>query len=272
MLADLGPAGLRITTELEVFRDPSRIDILVQRGQVPGARRKPRILRGLWRLVTAMILIELKTVPGPYKRGDLFHLFSIAEGFVGQRVQELKKVSEISVVLMVPALTRSLQRDVQLHGWRLVRLGKGYARLDGCDFLGVVVFLDEVAKAERDDLIGCIAHRRIRTVWAAQWLVNRGGIPQRLAMAKIEGVSKLLRRMMTMKEFRAEMLKSVPERERVAGVSAKERLAGLPAKERLAGLPAKERLAGLTPSDLAAVIKKLPLATRRKLAAELASR
>jgi hypothetical protein len=73
-------------------------------------------------------------------------------------------------------------------------------------------------------------------------------------MAKIEGVSKLLRRMMAIKEFRAEMLKSVPERERVAGVSA------------------KERLSGLTPSDLVAVIKKVPQATRRKLAAELASR
>jgi hypothetical protein len=119
------------------------------------------------------------------------------------------------------------------------------------------VFLDEVAKAERDDLIGCIAHRRISTVAAAEWLVQRGGVSRRMAMSKIAGFAKV---MSADRKFRSEFLASLP---------AKERLAGLPAKERLAGLPLKDRFAGLSTKELAAAFRKLPLATRRKLAHQI---
>ncbi len=277
MLADLGPAGLKIVTELELFRDPSRIDFMLLLRRLRASRRRPRVLRGLWRLLSSVVIMELKTAAGPYKRGDLFLLFGSAEVYVGQHVREFRRVLDLSVVLIVPTMARSLELDLALRGWKLQPLGNGYARIEGPDYRGIVVFLDEVAEAEHDDLIGCIAHRRIQTAAAAQWLLQRGGVPERLAMAKITGFSKVFKRLMTIKEFRAEMLKDVPARERVAGLPAKERLAGVPAKERLAGVPAKARLAGLRGAqlvaalrgpDVIAAMKTLPLATRRRLAGQ----
>ncbi len=234
------------------------------------------MLKGLWPLLGAVVLMELKTEAGPYQQGDLFSLFSLAEAYYAHYGQELRGTFELSVVLLVATATPSLTNDIAGHGWSLCPLGGGYARLDGCDFGGIVVFLDEVAKAESDDLIGCIAHRKIKTVAGAEWLVHRGGVPERLAMAKIAGFSKALTgRLMADKKIRKELLSTIPRKELLSTIPRKELLstiprkellATIPVKDRVAGLPAKDRVAGLSPKELARVFRTLPLATRRKLA------
>lgn len=173
----------------------------------------------------------------------------------------LPNARNLGSVLMVPTMTPSLQQDLALHSCTLTPLGSGYARMDGTPYRAFVVFLDEVAAAERDDLIGCISHRRITKTESAEWLLRRGGIPEALAMAKIAGFSKaFLKKLAADKEIQAAVVKDAPVRVRLSGLRAKERFAGLSAKE-LKEL-AKSR-------QVLRAMQSLPVAARRRIAASL---
>ncbi len=239
-LLDLGPKGIQIDTEVELFKTPPRLDhVLVWRA--PAHRPvRAQILRGFWDYAPRITVGELKTITGPYVTGDLLRLDAKTQLYYADTCGYLGSLAALGMALLVPAPNAALTADLNLLGWTLESLGGGYRRLKGCHFTGFAIFLDEVAAAEGDDLIRCVSRHKIETDETADWLVSKGGIPERLAMTNVRGFAKRsVRLVKTTKALRKEVIAAAPTRERLAGIPVAERLAGISERDLERALPAR---------------------------------
>ncbi len=115
----------------------------------------------------------------------------------------------------------------------------------------LVVLLDRVADAERDDYLKLFTAKfeHIRDhealAWAQSWLKTDRKDMEHLK--HLEGYDDLVRDFA--KHFGKQALEHLTPEERLAGLEPEQRLAGLEPEERLAGLEPEQRLAGLEPEQ-----------------------
>ncbi|MBI4700900.1 MAG: hypothetical protein HY744_07005 [Deltaproteobacteria bacterium] len=155
----------------------------------------------------------------------------------------------------MPSATPTLSEELDFFGAELGPCERGYAPLAGLVFPACVMLLDEVSKADRDEVLGIFGHRGEVKAGARHWLHahlwRREGIMDDVKIEELEGYEDLM----------LEMLASLPPELRLKGLAPEQRLAGLAAEQRLAGLAAEQRLAGLAPEQLRSLLE----AIRRKL-------
>jgi hypothetical protein len=258
LMDERAPPGIEIRTEIVLSQQPRRADLLLLwRKDMPRRDREARVLRGLWPLLGPVTLAEFKGPKLGYRSHDLLRLLGYGIQYNELNMKDLAGPSGLTLALLTPAETPSLRAAIDYMGWRLERLGNGYARITGAWYTTLVAFIDEVCEAERDDYLRLFSRHRKQTTEGARWLNARFGM--RTIMEKLrelEGYEDVLDIIKSM-HGPEELLKGLTPEERLAGLGPEERLAGLGPEERLAGLGPEERLAGLPPEEILQFLRHL---------------
>ncbi len=259
------PPGWDVVVEKLLSLQPRVVDMLLLRH--PGGERRDdeaRVMRGLWQHLTSTVLLEFKGPTAGLRRRDLANLLSYGTEYLAQDECPIARLDELSLVLVVPRETPTLLREYEHCKLTPEPLKDGYVRLLGMPYTVLVVLLDRVADAERDDYLRLFTAKfeHIRDygalAWAQSWLKTDRKDMEHLK--HLEGYEELVRDFAKHFGKQAVLDYMTPE-ERLAGLEPEERLAGLEPEERLAGLePAQvlaefepeQRLAGLEPAQILA--------------------
>ena len=263
LLVERAPPGFDVRPEVQLSPEPQRADLILVRRPRPKDGGPARVLRSLWPRVRREALVELKTVARPVRRGDLARLLGYCAQHFAAQTARLARRDALLLVLVVPSITPALSKDFRRMDWTLRDAGDGYVELDGCTFPGLLIVLDDVAEAERDDLLAAFGHRRITSAESVIWMRKQVAIPQEAGVHELEGYDEVLRKI-------AEWL---PAEHRLAGLGPEERLAGLGPEERLAGLGPEELLpalpvevlSGLSETFIAGLPTEIRAAVLRKI-------
>jgi hypothetical protein len=86
------------------------------------------------------------------------------------KAERLRRTDDLALVLVIAAVTPTLDQEIALLRWPRSSLGDGYYRLDARPFPALVVAVDEVSVAEQDELLDLVGHRRMHSDGAATWL------------------------------------------------------------------------------------------------------
>ena len=256
------PSEFEARPEVPLSRRPRRVDLLLLRREGEHGDDEGRILRGLWPRLGQVTILELKSPVRGFRRSDLIRLGSYGAQYHADHAEELESPAALTLVLVVPRLDGALEAEIAHLGWRLERLGHGYAELRGAWYTTFVVFTNDVAEAEHDDFLRIFSDHELQSAeahhWLEHWLADRGPTEHERARKGYEEMAdKLLNildtlppeRILRKYKRRGELVQLMEPEERLAGLAPEERLAGLAPEERLAGLAPEERLAGLAPEE-----------------------
>ena len=258
------PANWDVVVEKLLSLAPRAVDLLLLRRK--GAKRldhEARVMRGLWPLLTDVALLEFKGPTRGLRPRELGKLLSYGWEYWSQDDTSPAKPSQLSLVLAIPKETPTLLRDYDSCGLRPQLLGGGYVRLTGSVYTMVVVLLDQVADAERDDFLRLFTHDRARVNdplalrWAQAWIRKARTMQD---LKHLEGFDDLVQEFIDSLGV-DELLRRVTPEQRLAGLDPEQRLAGLDPEELLRRVTPEQRLAGLDPEQL----KRLHAALDKKL-------
>lgn len=260
LLIERAPSGFEVRAEVQLSPEPQRADLLLVRRPRARGEGAARVLRGLWPRVRRHALLELKTVTRPVRRGDVSRLLGYCAQHFAAQAGRLAGPESLLLVMVVPSITPTLRRELDRMRWSLRDAGGGYAELVGCTFPGLLVVLDDVAAAERDDLLSVFGHRNMLNAESLIWLRQQVTTPaaEEAKMHEMEGYDEVLRK----------IAQSLPSEHRLAGLGPEERLAGLGPEERLALLPAlpAEVLSALSEAFVARLPAEIRAAVRARIA------
>jgi hypothetical protein len=275
LIEDGAPPSTEIRTEIVLSQQPRRADLLLlRRKRMPRRDREARVLRGLWPLLGPVTLAEFKGPTAGFRGHDLLRLLGYGVQYHELNMHALGGPAGLTLALLTPAETPSLQAAVDYMGWRLERLGNGYARIAGAWYSTIVAFIDEVCEAERDDYLRLFSRHREQSHEAVRWLNGRCLRMTMENLRELDGYDDLVERLLStltpeevLRHYKPEerlaglapeeVLRHYKPEERLAGLAPEERLAGLAPEERLAGLAPEERLAGLAPEDALRLLNRL---------------
>ncbi|MCG8425235.1 MAG: hypothetical protein MJE77_45725, partial [Proteobacteria bacterium] len=171
------PANWDVVVEKLLSLAPRAVDLLLLRRK--GAKRldyEARVMRGLWPLLTDVALLEFKGPTHGLRPRELGKLLSYGWEYWSQDDTSPVKPSQLSLVLAIPKETPTLLHEYDSCALQPQPLGDGYVRLTGSVYTMVVVLLDQVADAERDDFLRLFTHDRARVNdplalrWAQAWI------------------------------------------------------------------------------------------------------
>jgi hypothetical protein len=241
-------------------QQPRRADLLLLRRKDMSPRdHEARVLRGLWPLLGPVTLAELKGPTSGFRSKDLLRLLGYGVQYHELQMQALAGPAELTLALLTPAETPSLQAAIEHMGWRLERLDSGYARIVGAWYTTLVAFIDGVCEAERDDYLRLFSRHEKQSLEALWWLNTR-----RLRMTtmenehELEGYDDLRKRLLS--TFKPEEVLSTFKLEEVLRQYKPEDILRHYGLEQLLG-----HLGDLTPAERAEIEGKLPPELREAL-------
>ncbi len=254
------PPGWDVVVGKPPSRRPRVANLLLLR-HLDSERRdnEARVMRGLWRHLTNTVLLELKGPTDGLRERDLAALLSYGARYLARNECPIVHHNELSLVLVVPRETPTLWREYEHCSLRPEPLDDGYVRLLGMPYTIIVVLLDQVADAERDDYLRLFTTQLDYIqdygvlAWAQSWLKTDRKDMEHLK--HLEGYEDLVRDFA--KHFGKQALidYATPEERRAM-------LSYMAPEERLAGLSPAQILAGLSPEVreqlLAAMTKNSP--------------
>ncbi|WP_438030198.1 hypothetical protein [Sorangium sp. So ce233] len=172
------------------------------------------------------------------------------------QIERLSSYRALTLVLVVASIARTLVRELAEMDWTRVRLGGGYARIDGAVYSTYLVVIDEVAEAEEDDFLRIFSHHPVHSPearrWLQQWVRPEEGAMQ--DVKELEGYDEMLQK----------LLDSLPVERQLAGLAPEERLAGLPPAHQLLAL-SDDALRGFTDEYLRSLPAEVQDAIRRRI-------
>ena len=273
LLTQRAPHWAVVRSEVQLGDEPLVVDDLIElrADQVHDPSDRGETLRGLWPHIRRVGLMEFKSVSRALRRGDVFRLFAYGWLYLSQRQSragggELLSLVELTVILVVPSRTPTLEDELREIGIVLPEAADGYHVVAERGLKLVVVDVTAAANAEDDDLLRWFGRETPRTVatrqWVGQYVEQRGD--QMDHAKELEGYEDWERKFLAM----------VPVEKRLEGVAPEERLAGLGPEERLAGLGPGEWALALPLDALQAlprsIVDGLPPAVRDAVRARLA--
>src|SRR5262249_35075517 len=111
---------------------PPRMDFLILRRDSELSAADPgQTLVELWPLLPRITIAELKTVPGPYEKGNLDRLWMYCHGYYAGNHKALDGRDDLCALLIVPCRTPALDEDARAMGLTWEDLGHGYWRVLG---------------------------------------------------------------------------------------------------------------------------------------------
>ena len=194
------PRCVQLEPEFTLSIEPQRADLLLIRrdeGPIDDARAFFR----LWHLMGPVALIEYKSRGRPPRLGVLHQLLGYGHQYARQR-QPDQPAERLSLFLLVPEITRTLRRDIELLGARLGAPDGCYTPVIGGFFPTWIVPLNQLADEEDDPLIGELGSRTVdeEDRESLQWLANFFMANEDRAR-KLEGFDELKKRFMKSPSF-----------------------------------------------------------------------
>jgi hypothetical protein len=265
LLRRYAPKIFEIRDEVRLSEEPPRMDYLILRrsGELSVADPGETLVE-LWPRLSSVTIAELKTVPGPYEKGNLDRLWMYCHGYFAGNHKALVDRDALGGLLIVPSRTPTLDEDARAMGLTWQDLGHGYWRALGGKFSLLVVEIDVVAGQPDEDLLGLYAHSAVRTPRAIKFWGELAGSEAKMEARELEGYEEAIQKILSAlpPELR---LAGLPPEQRLAGLPPEQRLAGLAPEQRLAGLPPEQRLAGLPPEQ---AVLAMPVELLRALSKE----
>jgi hypothetical protein len=257
LLQERCPRWAKVSGEVQLTTEPLRVDDVVEvwadRPHDPNDTGST--LRGMWRFIVVVGLLEYKSVVWPFQHGDLSRL--IAYGMLwrathqrreslpdGSRTERLA-AHEVTLFLAVPSINTALREELDDLGLLLPASNTGYYQISGALLPLVIIDLRAVAELEDDDLLRAFAGLRQHTVEGRRWVRQHWSVKGDPMSTSTSATPDLY----GYDEFIEQQLQDLTPEQRLKGLAPEERLAGLAPEERLAGLAPAERLAGLAPAE-----------------------
>ncbi len=262
-LKEHAPGWGEVRAEVPIGEEPLRVDdLLALRAQTP---RDPRDegtgLRGLWRALRGVMLVDFKSRARAFRRGELVGLF--ADGLLWCSAHGLPP-ADVAVALVVPRVNKPLRAElaVTLHLRR-----DGYHAVEGFALGVVVAELRVVARRDRDDILPWFASPDTLTVAAQRWIrehVHAGSGDMSLQIDEdLEGFY----------EYVQELMQKLPPRSRLKGLTPKQRLAGLAPEQLALVMSESDRVLALPDVALRALpadyLSTLPVDAQARIRARL---
>jgi hypothetical protein len=248
-ITDRAPPGFDLRTELLLSLRPRRADLLLlRRSGEPRRDDEAHLLRGLWPRLGDATLVELKSPTRGFRRTEFLRLCGYGLQYHEHNLDDLPEASALTLVLIVPSLTRAFTDELATLRCTLQPLGAGYAEVVGFPYTIYVACTDEVAEAEQDDFLRIYSHHKVQTEearrWLDAWIQNK-----RSAMPTV-----------TEREDYDEMLGKL-----LSSLSPEQVLRHLEPQAVMEHYKPEERLAGLAPED---VLLAMPVEVLRGLSDE----
>jgi hypothetical protein len=240
LLRRRGSPAFEVREEVPLSSQAPRLDYLLLRKQpapdLDVAGDGAETLRRLWPLLPQATVLEYKSPGRPYRTGDLDRLLAYVHTYYADEETRPGSHRELCAALAVPGITPTLRRDVEDMGLRWADLGDGYRQLAGTVYTIYVLALEQVARAEGDDLLQCLGSGEVATRAARWfWVELMGSKEAEMSIQDMEGYDELVQKLLT----------TLPVEQRLAGIPAEQRLAGIPAEQRLAGLDREHEVLAL---------------------------
>jgi len=239
-LKEHAPGWGEVRAEVPITEEPLRVDdLLALRAQVPrDLRDEGTGLRGLWRALRVVMLVDFKSRAREFRRGELMRLF--AYGLLWCAAHALP-LEDLGVALVVPRVNKALRAELAALGLTLHLRRDGYHEVEGFALRAVVAEMRVIAARDRDDILMWFARADSLTLVAQRWIrqhVHAGSDDMTMQIDEdLEGFY----------EYVQELMQKLPP---------KSRLKGLTPEQRLAGLAPEQRLAGLAPEQVARLIRE----------------
>jgi hypothetical protein len=248
LLSQRAPQSFTLHSEVELHQRPSRVDLEIRRRPDMEARdHEARVLRGLWPRLSRAALLEFKSPTRGFRRGDLVRLVAYGSLYLAQHMNELHKLDDLDLVLVVPAMNKALLAELAFLQCERRSLDPGYAALVGLGYTTYMVVTDEVAETERDEFLKIFSHHPVHDPDAFDWLQDW--------LALQEEHMPQVKRSKSFHEVQQKLLSSMTPKERLAGLSAKEVLAQFSPDEVLAQFSPDEVLAQFSPDEIRAYLE-----------------
>ncbi len=234
LLQERGPRWAKVSGEVQLSVEPSRVDDVIEvwadRPQDPTD--VGTTLRGMWRYVVVVALVEFKSVVWPFQPGDLFRLVGYGMQWLvahqrremsadGSRSERLA-AHEVTLVLAVPSINQTLRDALGEMDLALPPSETGYYVLATSGIPLVVIDLGVVAKRENDDVLRWFAGTGPRTLDGQQWVrqhsTKQGEDMNNMATPDLYGYDEWERR----------LVQTLTPEQRLEGLSTEQRLLALP--------------------------------------------
>lgn len=256
VVVERAPPGIDVIGEFVLSRRPRRADLLLlRRKHVARRDREARILRALWPRLADATLVELKSPSRGFRPSDLIRLVSYGMQYHAEHLTEVGPPTGLTLVLVAPVLTRPLEDEIALMGWRLEPLGDGYAAIVGPWYTTYAVFTNDVSDAEDDDFLRIFSQRELQTLdayhWFDDWFTERQSMPH---VKRREGYGPI----------RHKILSYLTPEERLEGLTPEDRLAGLAPEEQILAL-SDEVLRGLPDEYIRTLPERVQQTIRKRL-------
>ena len=152
------PSWIEVRLEALLQRQPQRLDqVYLLRAKSPrDPSDRGRVLRGLWEHIRVVGLGEFKSTARPFRTGDLYRLAGCGWTWLHQHPELAPR--DLTLVLIVADLNDALRDELARCDAALSALGDGYHRARVGGLRMIVVGLDAVAEAEKDDYVRVFGH------------------------------------------------------------------------------------------------------------------
>ena len=249
LIQQRAPPNFEVQSEVRLSLEPQRADILLLRRRGVARRdAKAKVLRTVWPWLARITIVEFKSpVRSSYRPGDLVRLWSYGGQYQAAHMRDLRTRDDLTLLLVVPRLTRTLRKEIARMGWTLVPLGGGYSRIDGAVYTLFVAVTDEVTIAEKDDFLGIFSHRPVTNPAVRWWF--RNWTKETMVKQKIKDTPGY-------DEMREKVLDFLSPAERIAGLAPEQLIPALPV----------EMLRALSPDYVRSLPLKVQQAVRRRIA------
>jgi hypothetical protein len=266
-LRERRPSWAEVDAEVALAAEPLRVDdvITLRAGHPRDDRDEGQSLRGLWRHLRAVMLVEFKSRAREFRHGDLHRLLAYGHLWCAER---RTPPADVTLALVVPRINDALRGELAAAGLTMGLRDDGYHEVAGLPSPLVVAELRVIAAREGDDVLRWLAVEGALTLAALRWIrqhVHTGSDDMSMQIDEdLEGFYQYAKELMKKLPLEERLEDLAPE-QRLAGLAPEQRLAGLAPEQRLAGLAPEQRLAGLSEADR---VLALPDAALRALPAE----
>jgi hypothetical protein len=217
LLKQRAPSSFRVLSEVPLGNHPPRADLLLLRREGTSDDHDAAVLRDLWRRIKKFGLLEYKSPSETLRSGDLAKLFAYLMLYLADHPEEADRDrANVLLGLVLPSVTPFLEEELAFFGWHLGRRGGGYHEVQGTPVPLLVIELDEVSAAERDELLGVFGHGKVKSPATVAWWQEQTG--EKMAeLSQMEGYDEVVQR----------FIDSLTPEQRLAGLAPEQRLADL---------------------------------------------
>ena len=255
LISERRPLGFDVQTEKILTLQPQKADLLIIRKQ-DAQIHHARVLRGLWPLLPEYTVAEFKSALHPPRQGCWIQLCGYGNLYWHENLKAVGSADNLSLVLLAPSKTPTVQKEAQRMGWTFEPLSEGYYRLGPSPHRVFFVDIQAVATRENDPLLHGFGSRTLSfgDKEAAAWLINHTMGKTDTKIQDLEGYDELIQ-MIVNHVPHDQLVSYLPVEKRLAGLKPEDRLIGLKPEEQLIGLKPEEQLIGLKPEDRVAGLK-----------------